>query len=854
MSFIVSIRQCSSLRESNCMDRTHLQPADFISRLPWVIPLILALFGVGYVLFEQVQLHTHPLFTPHLIFGLLFWGLVGPALAWFMLRWMVTTRAAQREMAFRVKELAAFNAIGEAASQTLDLKEIIQTALEKMVDLIGLQAGDIRLVEGQRLVLKSHYGVSPDFLACESSIQVGHCLCGLCARSGETIAVDDLLVDPSLANSACSKEGFQSIAGIPLRVGNQIVGLIHVASRQRRAFSPRELQTLTAIGVRVATATHKARLYEQARRRAEYMESASLIGQRMTSLLDLNPLMAEFTRLIRKRFDYYHCHILLVDKTTKEVLLKAASGPAAKFLRKQGLRLKVGQEGITGWVAHTGQTLLCNDVSREPRYHATRLLPETRAELAIPLRVGQGVIGVLDVQSNRCNAFDKEDVTVLQILGNQIGTAIENARLFQETRHRYDAMVALHETSLDLITHLDRKMLLNALLRRGVKLLGAQAGALFLYDAGQELIYNVANYNTVQDWTGVTLKPGEGVIGQVILTNNALIVNDYDNWKNQAKVFVGVPHTVVMGAPLRWQNQVIGGIIILNERQSGPFDSNDLWLLSLFADMASIAVKNAELHTQTKEFNQGLEQKVQNRTKALSRAKEEIATKAEQLRALLAKTIRIQEEDRARIARDMHDGVVQLITAARYELKAAHVATEAGLPPKIKEKLTAVREVLGEIEHEIRRAIYDLSPPILDIIGLVPALQKYVQDFRELSGVTAQIEVTGHPTRLQPATERAIFRIVEESLLNVASHAGAETALVILDFQPKVLRVVVEDYGKGFNHGQWFRNSQGEHLGLLGMQERIAGLGGQMELVSTPGQGTRLTFCAPIQPVTAEAV
>lgn len=836
------------------MGRAHIRPVGFVSHLQGMILLIFALSGIGYVLLDEIKVHGHPLSAPHVILGLLFWGLVGPALAWLTLAWVARAREAQQELAFRNRELAALNAIGEAASQSLDLEQVLRTALEKMVDLIGLQAGDIRLVEGERLILKSHYGVSPDFVVCERSIQVGYCLCGMCAKSGRTFSVNDLAADPSLADSLCRKEGFLSMANIPLKVGGQIVGMIHVASHQHNSFTPRDLQTLTAIGDRVATATNNARLYEEARRRAVSMESVSLIGQQMTSLLDLNSLTAEVTRLIRKRFGYYHCHILLVDKVTKEVFLSAASGPGAKLLKEQGLRLKIGQEGITGWVAHTGQTLLCNDVSREPHYHAAELLPETQAELAVPLRVGKRVIGVLDVQSNQCDAFDKEDVTVLQILGNQVGIAIENARLFQETRHRYEAMVALHETSLDLISQLDMAELLAALLCRGAKLVGAQAGALFLYDAAQELIYNVANYNTAQDWTGVTLRPGEGVIGQVILTKKPLIVNDYENWRERAKVFVGVPHTVVMGAPLRWQDQIIGGVVILNERQAGPFDSNDLWLLSLFADLATIAVKNAELHTQVKEFNEGLERKVQERTQALSRAKEEITAKAEQLRALLVKTTRLQEEERARIARDMHDGVVQLITAARYELKAAKVAAESGSAAGMQERFRATREVLDEIEQEIRRAIYDLTPPILDATGLVPVLQKYASSFQALSGITTHLQVIGTPFRLQPAAERAVFRLVEEALHNVATHAVAEMASVILDFQPVMLRVVVQDNGRGFNYGQWIKKPCGEHLGLLGMQERAASLGGEMEVSSTPGHGTWVTFRLPAQGAEAQPV
>ena len=283
------------------MGRAHIQPVGFVSRLQWIIPLIFALFGIGYVLLEQVKLHGHPLFAPQVIIGVLFWGLVGPALVWLTLTWVVRAREAQQDLAFCNLGLAALDAIGEAASQSLDLEQVLQTALEKMVDLIDLQAGEIRLIEGDRLILKSHHGVSPDFVDCERSIQVGHCLCGMCAKSGRIFSVDDLATDPSLADSACSKEGFLSTASIPLKIGSQVVGMIHVASRQRLAFTPKDLQTLTAVGDRVATAAKNARLYEEARRRAVYMESISLIGRRMTSLLDLDSLMAEAARAKRRR-------------------------------------------------------------------------------------------------------------------------------------------------------------------------------------------------------------------------------------------------------------------------------------------------------------------------------------------------------------------------------------------------------------------------------------------------------------------------------------------------------------------------------------------------------------------------
>ena len=588
------------------------------------------------------------------------------------------------------------------------------------------------------------------------------------------------------------------------------------------------------------------RLDVQAHRRALHLETASLVGQWMTSLSDLDSLLTQVVKLIRARFGYYHANIFLVDAETREITLKEADGPSAQSMKARGVRLKIGEEGITGWVAQTGQTLLCNDVSQEPRYYKIELLPETRAELAVPLRVGERIIGVLDVQSNRQNAFDHGDVTALEILGNEVGIAIENARLFQETKQRYEAMVALHETSLDIVARLDTPQLLEALLRRGAQLLGAKAGLLYLYDAREGLIHTVASYNAVRDWTGVTLRLGEGVIGHVIRSGEPMINNDYFNWSEHAAAFKDATENHIVGVPLKWEEQIIGGIDILNDPDGRCFVSNDIWLLSQFADLASIAVKNAELHTQIKQFSQELEQKVAERTHQLSQARDEIATKAEQLRSLWDKTIRLQEEERARIARDMHDGVIQLIAGARLELTAARVVAGSGLPPRAIEKMDALRGILDDMERELRRAIYDLQPPILDAVGLMPALQKYVLAFQKLSGIACQMRLFGTPHRLPPTIEITVFRLVEESLHNVMSHARANQASVVVDFSPALLCVTVQDDGQGFDCEQPKENGDGRGLGLLGMRERVKGLNGKMEIRSASGHGTQLVFRLPV--------
>jgi signal transduction histidine kinase len=377
--------------------------------------------------------------------------------------------------------------------------------------------------------------------------------------------------------------------------------------------------------------------------------------------------------------------------------------------------------------------------------------------------------------------------------------------------------------------------------------LSAQAGALYLYDGEQGVIRCVTNYNTSRDWTGITMRLGEGVGGRVVLTGEPLIVNDYDHWEGKAAVFVGDPQSRVLGVPIRWQDQTIGTILVLNDQQTRPFDRDDTWLLLQFADLASIAIENAKLHTQVKDFTHALERNVEERTRELSTAKEEIAAQAEQLRTLLSKTIDIQEEERARIARDMHDGVVQLITAARYELRAARVVGGTQLPILAHEKLDTARQVLEEAEKEIRTAIYDLHSPILAAAGLVPALQKYSSRFHERTGIACEVSVLGVICRLPEATEVAIFRMIEEAAQNAAAHSGASRVTITIEFSPQRFYASVRDDGHGFDYGLWMSRRHAKHLGLLGMQERVRNLGGKMQVWSELNRGTRVQFELPTQ-------
>lgn len=807
-----------------------------LSTPSWIVPACLAILSLAYIGFEQMVMHGYPLWSPQVLRGALTWALLVPFLVWLVLRQTRQSIQASSEVAFRHRELVTLNAIGDAANHSLELNEVLQTALVRMADLLCLEAGEVWLVEGDQLVLRGQYGIAPAGthlfgreLTAEQPYHASNQVAGL---------------DSPLSN----KVGVYVTATLPMKLNYQVAGVIHVVSRRPAPFSRREFESLTTIANRMATAAKNARLYEETRRRAAYMEAASLIGQRILSLLDSRSLLDEAAHLIRHSLAYRRCHLFLVDRNTNELDLKAASRPEGEPPLYDRLRLAISKEGIAGWVAYTGQTMLCNDVRPGREAHHPELAPETRSQLVVPLRMGNRIIGVLDVQSDQVHAFDKQDVTVLQIIGNQLGIAIENARLFRETKRRYKAMVALHHTTLDLLSQLDMTELLDSLLRRGVSLFNAQAGALYRYDSKQDLIYHVAQHNTLRDLTGLTLRPGEGIVGQMIEERRSLLIENYAQWANKVPKFADYPAMKIMGAPLKRQDEILGGIIILEPHSSNAFDHSDLWLLELFADLVTVAIENADLHTRVTISAEELEQKVQQRTREVVAAKEEITVKAQQLRALLARTTRIAEEERARIARDMHDGVVQLITATRYQLKAARTVAKSGATPLIDEKLLSARDLLDEMEREIRHAIHNLTPPALEYEGLVSSLHRYIDTVREFSGLTIHFQVVGSATPLSSLTEITVFRLVEESLYNVVKHACATVVSVTLDFQDGFLTVIVEDNGQGFDPAPWRKEHSHEHLGLLSMHERVEDLGGNADVLSAPGQGTIVRFTLPAQP------
>ncbi len=307
----------------------------------------------------------------------------------------------------------------------------------------------------------------------------------------------------------------------------------------------------------------------------------------------------------------------------------------------------------------------------------------------------------------------------------------------------------------------------------------------------------------------------------------------------------------IMCVPVISKTRVVG-VIHVGCRQPRAFSPQEEAFLAAIGRQIGMAIENASLYARVKALNRELEARVRERTIELERARREIAQKAQQLQKLLAETVQIQERERARIAHDMHNGVIQLIAGALYEVQAAKDAATTN-PDRMHACLEAALELIQQIEAETRRTIYDLRPPILDAKGLIPALRQYAFRYQDLTGIPCSLHVSGAPRRLSTDAEVAIYRVVQEALHNIQCHARATMAEVLVRFGPRGLWLMIRDDGQGFDP-QAVACHADRHLGLVGMRERIQSVGGHLEIEAEPGRGTSIVIRIPAQAFAREEV
>jgi signal transduction histidine kinase len=313
-----------------------------------------------------------------------------------------------------------------------------------------------------------------------------------------------------------------------------------------------------------------------------------------------------------------------------------------------------------------------------------------------------------------------------------------------------------------------------------------------------------------------------GLIGWVSWTGEPLLVPDV---RKDARYYFDerFPETrSELTVPIKRGEEVVG-VLDAQAREVGAFDNGDLMVLQTLARQVSVALTNADLFER------------------LTASRAELENKARVLDNFAEMSAAAQEDERRRIALDLHDGIVQLLVGARFEVEALRT-TESIVSPEVLRRLEGVSRILNECTADIRRVVFDLYPQELTRFGLVTALEHFVTTLRRLFKLRCRMSTAGEAVRLPQDRELAAFRFTQEALSNASRHANDARVEVSLLFSEGELIITVADSGPGFDMAAV---AGIEGFGLQSMRRNAARANGRIEIYATPGAGTVVTLTIP---------
>jgi signal transduction histidine kinase len=266
-------------------------------------------------------------------------------------------------------------------------------------------------------------------------------------------------------------------------------------------------------------------------------------------------------------------------------------------------------------------------------------------------------------------------------------------------------------------------------------------------------------------------------------------------------------------APLKMEGEVIGAYH-LGKHKWRPFTTHDIALLEIIGNVVGSSLSNAQLLI-------------------------DLRYKEAELRRALHRAVELQEDERKRLARELHDEVGQALTSILIRLKTLQ---ESGKDEMLSERLDDLRSLTAQTIEELRRLAMDLRPSALDNLGIVPALRWYTQQCAERSGLSIQFVGPEKTERLPAGMELTLYRVAQEGITNAIRHGKAQKIEVAFEQGVRVIRLTVTDNGKGFNQA-----GTNPGLGLVGIRERVELLDGNFSLKTVSGSGTQLLVEIPLK-------
>ena len=395
-----------------------------------------------------------------------------------------------------------------------------------------------------------------------------------------------------------------------------------------------------------------------------------------------------------------------------------------------------------------------------------------------------------------------------------------------KTEKHYNDLVALSRVSAAISGLQDLDTILRIGLDNVLNIMNGTVGGIMLLDeSGQTLSYRVHHGLSDKYAEEMHLKLGEGIAGKVAQSGRAVLLEDISSESDAARLDLISSEGLraFVSVPLRAKDIVLG---VMNVASHVPhrFSKEDVHLLHTIGDQLGIAIEQAVLYDRLRKAR-------------------------ERLRKLARQNLVAEEEERRRIARELHDETSQSLSGIALQLEALiEIYTKSGSQdPQIIAGLKKVQALTVQVHKEVSRVISNLHPTVLDTLGLVAAARQHAKNTLQPLNINATVEVKGTETRFPPDVEAALFRVIQGSVGNIIKHSKAKNASIVLAYQPDEFSLTIRDDGQGFDVSRLTDvEASGRGRGLFSMRERIGFLGGTSGVESEIGAGTTIWAKIPI--------